>query len=450
MTTVYVNNTRTHSNGEQKYQTRIGEIESDEYIKISTKYDGHGASRADIDFNSLILLKFPCDVEDVLDEYREGVTNGTLRVWVLLKDDGAVIRQGDHLLISRALFQKQVDREDSKEGKLDVIMEHGVPYEDAIRLLKEAGGDVDEAIELWWAEEFGGDEFSDDDDSFIDKPGLLISLKNMGFDSERAADALVQSNYDILVALQLLTEPVEPEPVEPEPDLELETFFIERIAKVSDKDTSFVEVVSDGSITKCIYNVSVGELADWAIRMYDHQTNCAVFFVASSLDSSKIKHIGSTMMIKRDIFLGSRENAAMHGLFITEKEATEKKTLNENISESYDLAREACQQLYVEGQEYKCTWESQGPQYIMGKDEHSIREALEFKLKDISSRAVRARRSKVPESKIGIFVQHAIRYVTCILDASLIKARKTMPKKLRRQRSEGYTPPLKMQRQKSV
>jgi hypothetical protein len=443
MTTLYINRPTSE---EEKFQTRLGTIESDKYIKISSEYDGQGSSKARIGFESLILLEFPCQVEDIRLEYQEAVSDDMLHIWILLKNDGAVIRQHNHFLIARDLFEKNTLQEDNSDD-ISLIIEQGVPYEDAVRLLKKADN-VDEAIELWWMEQFAEDSSSSEDEEFINKSSLLISLTDMGFESTAAEAALVETNYDILLTIQQLSEPVD---TDSEPDVpEQEAFYIERIVKVSERDKSTLEVMADDSITKCIYNVALGELAEWIVPAYDHKSHCAVFFISEVENSSKIKRIGSKFVIQRDILLASKQTAGLHGLFTSVEEAIRKKSLNEKILEHYDLAREACGKLYVEGQEYKCTWESPGPEYIIGNDEKSIRKALEFKLKDISARAVRARTMRVPENRIDEFVRHAIHYVTCILDSSLIQARKTMPKKLRRQRSEGYTPPLKMQRQKSV
>ena len=100
MTTLYVKKPTAQ---EEKFQSRLGTMELGEYVKISADFDGNGDSRVPIGFDSLILLEFPCELEDILSDYQGAVSDGMMHIWILLKNDGAVLRKGNDFLISRTI-----------------------------------------------------------------------------------------------------------------------------------------------------------------------------------------------------------------------------------------------------------------------------------------------------------------------------------------------------------
>ena len=259
----------------------------------------------------------------------------------------------------------------------------------------------------------------------------------MGFDKAAAKAALIATGYDMLDTVLVLTQSDNAKEIKV---AEKNRYFVERVVSSYKEDDNYVQVLSlEGSVTKAVWNVPLDTVASWWAPVYDHETNCLVFYINYKHETDQITRTGSKVLIHKEIFFNSRAEAASNGVFMGEEEATTVQNLQQLAEHNYHYAREASGRMHRPGEEYKNTWEPEA-HFIIGSDEANIREAFESKLIDIKERTTQARHHRVPDALIADFIENALKYITSVLDLSLIAARHNAPPRLRRQRSEEPLP----------
>jgi hypothetical protein len=276
----------------------------------------------------------------------------------------------------------------------------------------------------------------------------------MGFSHESALAALVASSNNILRAVQILTATSAEQRIRrqssigeskneyspsrvsifsssdedsgEDPDDEEEELML----MTAQKEDHFLSVVCDlEGITKVIWAVDARDLAPWFGRSYDYQLGSVVFYISNIVASKYIIIHDTNVNIDLRFFDGQIEEAeaAAYGIHVSYDGSTSSISLHRRRDVAHARARSANESLRQSGGEWKNTFESMGPSSSLGDSMLSIREAFEFQLHDISDRVTVARASGVSERKILNFSREAFKYITCVLDISLIRLRRLVP-----------------------
>ena len=131
---------------EEKYQTRTATVHSEEFVHFPVSIDSNV-----VGIGSLVLLHYPCTPEQAREQFKDLCSAGTITVFLRIGDDHVAHQDGDLYLLRRDVLELSVPG----PSKIASMINSGVPKEDVARLLQQSGDNVDAALELWWAEEFG-------------------------------------------------------------------------------------------------------------------------------------------------------------------------------------------------------------------------------------------------------------------------------------------------------
>ena len=454
MTSVFL--TKPYSDGcEEKYQTRTAKLISPTEFCITVGDDKPGKVRV----NSLVWLQYPIeDPDDIKPLFRPNITENTLSVWLRLGPyDGPFLQRserqpyGECFVLPRSLIEIP--------SKIQQLMEYGPSEADAIRLLSETDDDVDLALEKWWQnmnaqcdDPFATDSEEDpiesdsSEEDFEIPPEMIVQLVNLGFSKEEAAIAIAASDFDLVVAVQLLTsgELAGTTPEAHVASRQCDSYacpydeeLVARILTVSeDQETGTVNYTTDEEILKIIWSVSKYQLDEWLQTAYDDKNQVLVFYLKCCEYTQKIQKKGSNINIQLDIFTENtpKQKMAYYGIYTSYQEAIDGTKQKEKLKKDYVIAREAAGNLRPEGGgEFKNSWESQGP--TLNFDHHNIKTALEMKIRDVSARAARATLKGVPEPRVRRFTDAAMVYINDQIKASGYVQRTR--RRLRRQTSDG-------------
>jgi hypothetical protein len=149
-----------------------------------------------------------------------------------------------------------------------------------------------------------------------------------------------------------------------------------------------------------------------------------IFYVSGLVESSFIHLDGNRVSMDIRLFTSERSlsEAESLGIYFTVAAAEYVPSLRVRRDLAHARARSAYEGLRPEGGEWKNDYESL-PSVTLGDTMISIREALEFRLRDVSTRVDKARRVGISEIKLMRFSRAAFEYITCSLDISLIRLR---------------------------
>ena len=343
---------------------------------------------------------------------------------------------------------------------IQLLLENGCTESDAIRLLSEHP-DVDEALEKFWEEQFGelgqsaatnpydvfGSSSDDDSDDETDLEIKILQLMNMGYSRESCEFALVGAGNDVLIAVEILSANVGAsessagtagtsnfgERKERSPSISSvghasdssdsegeETLLL----TASEEDGRIEFLIDPESISRVIWPVGVHALPPWCTSYYDKRVHGLIFYVVAISDSLLVRLDGNRVSLDMSLFSDeySLSQVESQGIYLTRSAAEYVPSLRGRRNIAHAHARNAYEGLRPRGGEWKNDYDPLC-QSSLGDSVVSIREALEFKLRDVSDRVSEARARGIPERNLLRFSRATFEYITCVLDISLIRLR---------------------------
>jgi len=302
----------------------------------------------------------------------------------------------------------------------------------------------------------------------------ILQLMNMGYSRESCEFALIGAGNDVLMAVQILSSnvgasdagpvrgqvtmnvgeekemtqisprrPVGPSrssrrfynspnsPDSPDSSDSSESEGEELLLTASEEDGRIEFLIDPESISRVIWPVGRHALPPWCISYYDKRVRSLIFYVGAISDSLLIRLDGNRVSLDMSLFTDeySLSQVESQGIYLTRSAAEYVPSLRGRRNIAHAHARNAYEGLRPRGGEWKNDYDPLC-QSSLGDSVVSIREALEFKLRDVSDRVSEARARGIPERNLLRFSRAAFEYITCVLDISLIRLRNHLKTKV--------------------